>query len=92
MRRLAVLASVVVVFAGTFAYARGNPAAAALPRAFVLCTADKDLQADPQMDPYVLTVERVRSDPNWRVVELAENHMANLNNPQATAEALLSLV
>ena len=70
----------------------GNPAAAALPRAFILCTADKDLRADPQMDPFVLTVERVRSDPNWRVLELDDNHMANLNSPQATAEALVSLV
>lgn len=70
----------------------GNEAAAALPRAFILCTADKDLAADPQMDPYVLTVERVRSDPQWRVIELAENHVGNLNNPRGTAEALLSLV
>ena len=66
----------------------GNLAAAALPRAIILCTADKD----PQTDPYVLTVERVRSDPNWRVIELADNHMVNLNDPEATAEALLSLV
>ena len=69
-----------------------NPEAAALPRVFVLCTADKDLEMDPQTDPYVLTVERVRSDPNWHVVELADNHLAPVNNPQATAEALLSLV
>ena len=60
----------------------GNPAAAALPRAFILCTADKDLEADPQMDPYVLAAERVRSDPNWRVIELDDNHMVNLNDPE----------
>jgi hypothetical protein len=70
----------------------GNPVAAALPRAFILCTADKDMTAEPQLDPYVLTVDRVRSDPNWRVLELADNHMVNLNDPQATAEALLSLL
>jgi pimeloyl-ACP methyl ester carboxylesterase len=70
----------------------GNPAAAALPRAFVLCTADKDLQADPQTDPVVRFVEGVRSDPNWRVVELADNHLAPVNAPELTAEALLSLV
>jgi pimeloyl-ACP methyl ester carboxylesterase len=70
----------------------GNPAAAALPRAFILCTGDKDLTADPQMDAYVLTVERVRSDPQWQVIELDNTHMANLNDPQGTAEALLSLV
>ena len=70
----------------------GNPAAAALPRAFILCTADKDLTADPQMDPYVLHVERVRSDPQWRIIEMDDNHIVNLNNPQGTAEALLSLI
>lgn len=70
----------------------GNPAAAALPRAFVLCTADKDLQANPQTDPYVLTVQRVRSDPNWRVVELADGHLAPVNSPQLTAQALMSLL
>jgi pimeloyl-ACP methyl ester carboxylesterase len=69
-----------------------NSAAAALPRAFILCTGEKDLKADPQMDPYVLTVERARSDPNWRVVEVDDTHMAALNDPQATAQALLTLV
>ncbi|HEU0115278.1 MAG TPA: hypothetical protein VFQ80_11405 [Thermomicrobiales bacterium] len=42
--------------------------------------------------PYVLTAERARSDPNWRVVELADSHMANLNDPHGTAEAPLSLL
>jgi len=70
----------------------GNPAAAALPRAFILATADKDLEADPQMDPYVLIVEKVRSDPNWTIIEMDDNHLVNLNNPQGTAEALLSLL
>jgi pimeloyl-ACP methyl ester carboxylesterase len=70
----------------------GNPLAAALPRAFILCTADKDLQADPQMDPYVLHVERVRSDPQWRVIELDNNHVVNLNDPEGTVEAFLSLL
>ncbi len=36
--------------------------------------------------------ERARSDPGWRVVKLADNHFAPINSPQATAEALLSLV
>jgi pimeloyl-ACP methyl ester carboxylesterase len=70
----------------------GNPAAAALPRAFILCTADKDLDADPQTDSYLLTVERVRSDPNWTIIEMDDNHMVNLNDPQGTVEALLSLL
>ena len=63
----------------------GNPDAAALPRAFILCTADKDLEAEPPLDPYVRTVARVRSDPTWRVLELDDTHMVNLNDPQATA-------
>ncbi len=70
----------------------GNPAAAALPRAYILCTADKDLEADPQTNPYVLHAERARSDPNWRVIELAGNHLVNLNDPEGTVEALLSLL
>jgi pimeloyl-ACP methyl ester carboxylesterase len=70
----------------------GNPAAAALPRGYVLCTADKDLTAKPQTDPKVLFAERARSDPNWRVVELADGHLAPVNSPELTAEALQSLV
>jgi pimeloyl-ACP methyl ester carboxylesterase len=67
----------------------GNPAAAALPRAFILCTEGKGTAAE---DPFVGFVEGLRSDPGWRVVELADNHLAPVNAPQATAEALLSLV
>jgi pimeloyl-ACP methyl ester carboxylesterase len=70
----------------------GNPAAAALPRAFILCTADKDLEADPQTNGFVLIAERVRSDPNWTVIELDGNHMVNLNDPEGTVEVLLSLL
>jgi pimeloyl-ACP methyl ester carboxylesterase len=70
----------------------GNPAAAALPRAFILCTADKDLEADPQTDSLVLAAERARSDPNWTVIEMNDTHMVNLNNPAGTVEALVSLI
>jgi pimeloyl-ACP methyl ester carboxylesterase len=63
----------------------GNSAAAALPRAFIACTEDP-------MAFSTQTVERVRSDPNWRVVEVADNHLALINNPQLVAEALVSLV
>ena len=66
----------------------GNPAAAALPRVFVLCTADANGgSASTHVRP-----PRVRADPNWRVVELADNHLAPINSPQATAEALLALI
>jgi pimeloyl-ACP methyl ester carboxylesterase len=67
----------------------GNPAAAALPRAFVLCTEGKGTASE---DPFVRFVDGLRSDPGWRVVDLADNHLAPINAPQATAEALLSLV
>jgi hypothetical protein len=70
----------------------GNPAAEALPRAFILCTADKDLQVDPQTDSVVLAAERARVNPLWTVIEMDDTHMVNLNDPQGTAEALMSLL
>lgn len=65
----------------------GNPAAAAIPRAFILCTEEK-----PVGDPFVTTASQLRSAPGWRYRELAENHLAPITAPQATAEALLSFV
>jgi pimeloyl-ACP methyl ester carboxylesterase len=67
----------------------GNPATAALPRAFVFCTEGK---GDAATDPWVRTAQRVRSDPGWRFRELATNHLAPVNDPRGTAEALLSFV
>ena len=67
----------------------GNPAAAAIPRAFVFCTEGK---GDAASDPTVRNANRVRSAPGWHYRELADNHLAPINAPQATAEALLSLV
>jgi pimeloyl-ACP methyl ester carboxylesterase len=67
----------------------GNPVAAAIPRAFVFCTEGK---GDAATDPTVCTATRVRSVPGWRYLELADTHVAPVNTPQATAEALLSLV
>jgi pimeloyl-ACP methyl ester carboxylesterase len=64
----------------------GNPAAAAVPRVFVRCTEGKGDAGDDQ------TVARVRSASGWQYRELAENHLAPINAPQATAEVLLSLV
>jgi len=34
----------------------------------------------------------VRSDPHWTYRELAQNHLAPVNDPQATAEAIVSIV
>jgi pimeloyl-ACP methyl ester carboxylesterase len=67
----------------------GNPAAAALPRAFVFCTEEK---GTAEQDPLTRIAERVRSDPAWTYRELAANHLVLVNAPQLTAEALLSLV
>ena len=70
----------------------GNPAAAALPKAFILCTGDKDMNADPQTDFVVLTAQRLRADPIWTVIEMDDTHMVNLNDPEGTVKAFLSLL
>ncbi|HEY7031450.1 MAG TPA: alpha/beta hydrolase [Thermomicrobiales bacterium] len=67
----------------------GNPAAAAIPRAFVFCT---DGKGDAAEDPTVRDAATARSDPGWRYREIAANHLAPVNAPRALAEALLSLV
>lgn len=67
----------------------GNPAAAALPRAFILCTEGRGTADE---DPVVAFAEQLRSDPAWRVAELADNHLAPVNAPELTAEAFLSLI
>jgi pimeloyl-ACP methyl ester carboxylesterase len=66
----------------------GNPAAAAIPRVFIFCTEGKDAVGDP----FATTASHVRSAPGWRYRELVENHLAPINAPQATAEALLAFV
>jgi pimeloyl-ACP methyl ester carboxylesterase len=66
----------------------GNPAAAALPHVFIFfifCTKDP-------FDSSARTVDRVQSEPKWRVVELADNHLAPINSPQLTADVLVSLL
>jgi hypothetical protein len=47
---------------------------------------------DPSADPWAGTAERVRSDPAWQYRELVDTHMAPVNDPQATAEVLISLL
>lgn len=69
-----------------------NPAAAKIPKAFILCTADKDMEAEPTTDWLLLIVERLRTDPNWTVIEMDDNHMVNLNNPLGTVDVLVSLL
>ena len=67
----------------------GNPAAAAVARTYISCADGKD----PATDAFFLRTQvRIRSEPGWRYVELAANHLAPVSAPRATAEALLSLV
>ena len=51
----------------------GNPAAAALPRAYIFCTEEKGTADE---DPLTRIAERLRSDPAWSFQEIAANHMA----------------
>jgi pimeloyl-ACP methyl ester carboxylesterase len=66
---------------------RGNPAAAALPRAFIYCPEGKDAAS-----PTVHFAAKLKADPGWRYREVAANHAAPITAPAALAEALLSLV
>ena len=63
----------------------GNPAAAELPRAFIYCS-------ESPLEETTRSVERLRSDPAWRVIEMANNHVVNLNDPEGTVAAFLSLL
>jgi pimeloyl-ACP methyl ester carboxylesterase len=65
--------------------ALGDPVAATLPRAFIHCT-------ENPIEPFITFATRLRSDPLWAYRELADNHFAPVNVPQATAEAILSLL
>jgi pimeloyl-ACP methyl ester carboxylesterase len=64
-----------------------NPAAAALPRAYVFCTEGKD-----EGYSTFRFAAKYRSAPGWRYRELTANHMAPITAPRALAEAFLSLV
>lgn len=63
----------------------GNEAAAALPRAFIFCT-------EAALESATATAERLRGKPNWTVIEMNDNHLVNVNDPQGTAEAFMSLL
>ena len=42
--------------------------------------------------PTVCIAEQVKSEPAWTYLELPANYMAPVNDPQLTADALVSLV
>lgn len=62
-----------------------NPAGREVPRAYVLCTAGKEGQ---ELLGYV---QRVRSDPGWRFVELAAGHSAHVTAPRELVDVLAQL-
>lgn len=66
-----------------------NPLAAALPRAFIFCTEEKGTAEE---DPYTRLAEQAKADPTWEYREIQANHLAPVNNPEETAEAILSLL
>jgi hypothetical protein len=55
-------------------------------RAYVLCTAGKE---DQELPGYV---QRARSEPGWRFVELAAGHSAHVTAPGELADVLAQLV
>lgn len=65
-----------------------NPDAAAVPHVFLFCT---EAKGTPDVDHTVRTLERVQADPDWTVIELADNHLVPINNPELFVETLLSL-
>ncbi len=66
-----------------------NPAALALPRAFIYCTEDKELMATGA--PIVASAEAVRDDPAWRYFEMHTDHLPNVNQPRELADILILL-
>jgi pimeloyl-ACP methyl ester carboxylesterase len=65
-----------------------HPGAAALPRAFILCTADKEWEDIP----FYRTIDRIKTDPAWRYREANAPHNGPLMTPQPVAKALLDLI
>jgi hypothetical protein len=57
---------------------------ASVPRSFIDCTA-------PALPTIAISRQRVRTEPGWRVLEIATGHDPMVSAPQALAEALLAL-
>jgi pimeloyl-ACP methyl ester carboxylesterase len=64
------------------------PAAAALPRSYIACTAHRP---DPLLLPIAATAARVRRAPGWGYRELPTGHMPMQSAPQELADLLLEL-
>ena len=63
-----------------------NGTSAGLRRTYVLCTEGKEGEPPP---PWL---DRVSTDPGWRVVRLAGTHTAHVTSPSLVADVLLDLV
>ena len=64
--------------------ALGNPAAAAIPRTYLLCRRNWD-------DPLPVDILRARTEPGWDFRELDSDHVPMFSRPQALAEVLFGL-
>ncbi|MDQ3702936.1 MAG: hypothetical protein M3442_18745 [Chloroflexota bacterium] len=65
-----------------------NPAAAALPRTYIACTAH---QPDLLLLPIAATAARLREAPGWRYRELPTGHIPMQSAPQELTDLLLDL-
>ena len=65
-----------------------NPAAARLPRTYVLCTAKGDA---PLWSQFARAAERARRGDGWRYRELPTGHAAVWTMPRETADLLLEV-
>lgn len=66
----------------------GNPAATKIPRTYIFCSEGK---GDAASDHSTSTLERLSQDPDWRVVQVKDTHMAPVNNPEGIAGLLANL-
>jgi len=62
-----------------------NPAAAALPRTYIFCTATEGF-------PFAPSAKRAREEAGWHYREIATAHNAMMTAPQKLTELLLELV
>lgn len=60
-----------------------HPEASAHRRTYIRCTEGKEGQEVPEY------VERLSADPEWRLIELHENHVAHVSAPEALAATLI---
>ena len=65
-----------------------HPGAAALPRAFILCTADKTWEDIP----FYQIIDQIKTDPTWQYREVNVSHIGPLVTPEPVATVLLNLI